>query len=218
MRPSYKTGAERGNALFIVLIAIIVLGLLTRMLASSSEQQTDGMSREMRAMNIDRLLAHAAVLSSTVNQMIANGVDPSAVSTLKSGDAGFTTSPHQAKIYHPLGGGIEYISSLDSATNFKVATAQTITGIGASNALTTGAEILFIAQVSSAMCSSINTKLLGSSTVPSMTDANFTIFIADSAAQVINAGNCASCVNVAQQCIKNVSANTYAYYNTLYAR
>lgn len=212
-----KSG-EKGNALFIVLIAIIVLGLLTKMLSSSSEQQSDGMSREMRAINIDRLLNHAGVLSVTVNQMIANGVDPTAISELKSGDAGFTTAPHQGKLYHPMGGGIEYISSLDSATNFKIATSQSITGIGDSDALTTGAEILFIAQVTASMCSDINKKLSGSTAVPAMTDGNFTVFIADSGAQVITGGICASCVNVSQQCVSNVSGDNYAYYQTLYAR
>lgn len=210
--------SQRGNALFIILIAIVLLGFLTRMLASTSEQQSDGMSRESNQMNVSRLLNHAGAISLSVNGMIANNTDPDDITGIKSGDAGFTTAPHQGKIYHPLGGGIEYISSIDDATDFTIATAQTITGLGASDALTTGAEILFVAQVPQSLCAALNTHLLGSATIPTMTDANFTVFVADSGAQVINAGICASCVNVPRQCVSNVAVTDFAYYDALYPR
>lgn len=210
--------AQSGNAIFIVLIAIVVLGLLTNMLSKTSEQQADGLSRETRQIDVERLLNHAGVLSLTVNNMIANGTDPDDVTAIKSGDAGFTTAPHQAKIYHPLGGGIAYIDELGSATDFIIAMDQTITGLGSSDALNTGAEIVFVAQVPQSLCAAINDRLLGSSTIPTMTDANFTVFIADSGAQVITAGICASCVNAPRQCVGNVAGTGFAYYDAMYLR
>ena len=213
-----KAKQEHGNVLFIILMAIFLLALLTRFISQGADQQADGMSRETRLLDINRLMSHASNIAATVGQMINNEVDPATISGVKPGDAGYGTAPHQAKIYHALGGGVQYIGSIGSATNIRIATQQTVTGIGASNALTTGAEILLVAQVSSAMCADINSKILGSTTVPTMADANFSVFIADSAAQVIAAGQCASCVNVPALCVSNVSVNNWAYYSTLYAR
>ena len=213
---------ETGNVLFIILIAIAALALLTQMLSQSSVEQSDAMSRQAQNDEIYRMLTQAATLSSAIQQMVMNGENADTLylnlSILKPGDAGFETSPHHLKIYHPFGGGIKYMSSSSGsnstvATDFNISNASIITGVGATDTL---GDILFSAKISSeAFCQKINEILTGSTAVPPIVaTADFDLLFAGTAV-TIAAGNCASCVNIPRLCVSNTAATEWGYYASL---
>ena len=213
---------ETGNVLFIILIAIAALALLTQMLSHSSSEQSDTLLRQAQDDEISRMLTQAATLSSGLQQMVMNGEDAAALylnlSILKPGDAGFETSPHYLKIYHPFGGGIKYMSSSSGsnstvATDFKISPASIITGVGATDTL---GDILFTSKISSeALCQKINKILTGSTAVPPiLVTADFDLLFAGTAI-TITAGNCASCVNIPRLCVSNTAATEWGYYASL---
>ncbi len=221
-KTSHARRREKGNVLFIILIAIAALALLTQMLSHSSVEQSDALSRQAQDDEISRMLTQAAVLSGAIRQMVINGEDAAALylnlSILKPGDAGFETSPHYLKIYHPFGGGIKYMSSSSGnsstvATDFNISKASIITGVGATDTL---GDILFSAKISSeALCQKINKILTGSTAVPPiLATADFDLLFAGTAV-TIAAGNCASCINVPRLCVSNTAATEWGYYASL---
>lgn len=212
-----------GNALAMILIAIVVLALLTALVSRSSDQQSDTLSRQTMDDEISRMLAQTSALGGALGQMIVNGEDAatlySTLSLLKPGDAGFETAPHNLKIYHPLGGGINYMSGSTSsaaavATGFNINSGSIVTGVGATDAVT--GDILFTAKISSASyCQRINTIVTGSAAVPTLVTANFnTLFTAGTAVTI--GANCApTCANIARQCVSNVEATAWGFYSAL---
>lgn len=214
---------EQGNALFIVFVAIIVLALLTQMIASSSNQQASNLDRQTQDDEISRMLTQAATLGGAIHQMIVNGEDAATLytdlSTLKPGDGGFETPPNNLKIYHPLGGGIMYMTASSTratpvATNFSLNKGSIITGVGATDAAI--GDIVFVATISAASyCQRINELTTGSTTVPVMDSAAFDDLFTDDVTVTIDGVNCASCVNVPRLCVSNTGATSWGYYATL---
>ncbi len=212
---------ERGNVLFMILLAIVVLGALTMAISQNSTEQSDVIPRQTQDDQINRMLTYASALGSALQQMVVSGENPltlySSLSLLKPGDAGFETSPNNLKIYHPLGGGITYqsASSPDTnaiATNFNINAGSIITGVGATNTI---GDIVFVATVSSAAyCARINQILYNSAAVPTMNSATFTSLFTNNTTVTVNGGNCASCVNMKQYCVTNGSG-AWGFYAAL---
>ena len=221
-RSHHSKDREKGNVLFIILIAIVALGLLTQMVSQSSEQQSDVLLQQAQDDEISRMLTQTATLSGAIHQMIVNGEDSATLylnlSTLKPGDGGFETSPHYLKIYHPFGGGITYMSASSNsssavATDFKISKASIVTGVGKTD---TVGDILFTAKISSeTICKKINKILTGSTAVPPiLTTADFDLLFAGTAITITN-GNCTSCVNIPRTCVSNTDASAWGFYASL---
>ena len=216
--------SEDGNVLFMILIAIALMALLAVAVTQSSEQQSTGMDRQVIDSEISRMKTQSAALSSALNQMVINGESAetlySTVSTLKPGDAGYETSPHSLKIYHPLGGGISYMAASSNnisaayAKNFSINAASIVSGVGKTD-VTTG-DILFTAIISSAeACQRINETLTGSKTVPVMTTAIFDALFTAGTTVTIDGTNCPSCLKIARICVSNSGATAWGYYESL---
>ncbi len=137
---------ERGNVLFMILIAIAVLAMLTYALSQDSTQQSGVLPQQTSADQINRMLTYASALGGALQQMVTNGEDPNALctnlSTVQPGGGGFDTAPNNFKIYHPLGGGITPManSSPDAnavATFYWINTGSSIAGVGCTPGSTT---------------------------------------------------------------------------------
>lgn len=219
-----KRAAQLGNAVFLILVGIMMLAALTYSISQSSEQQSNIADSAVAIDQINRLFAQAAAIGMALQGMVLSGQDAltlyTNVSTLKPGDAGFETAPHRLKIYHPMGGGIQYVdatgpatSSDTIATGFKISPGSVVTDVGFYDAPV--GDILFTALISSASaCQRINTMLNGSATVPVMVTVSFDSLFAGNNV-TINAANCADCVGVANICVSNATATAWGYYTAL---
>ena len=215
---------QTGNVLLIILAAIAVVAMLTYAVTQSTEQQSDTLTRQTIDDGISRVMTQAATLSSALQQLAMNGEDPatlySTLSVLRPGEAGFETAPSNLKIYHPLGGGVQYMSGSSSgtqtvATDFGINRGSIVTGVGATDAVV--GDILFTAKISSAaFCGRINQILNGSTTVPELVTADFDTLFTAGTATTITAANCAACVGAVQLCVSNTGATAWGYYSVLW--
>jgi hypothetical protein len=214
---------DSGNILFIILLAIGILALLTYALSRSSEQQSQGVDRQVSDDEIYHLFTQVAAINGAVNQMVENGKHPddldTDISALKPGDGGYEAAPHDTKIYHPMGGGVGYLAASSTAAtpvanNFKINATSIVTGVGATDV--TEGDILFTATVSSlAACQRINELALGSAAVPTLATASFDALVTAGTTVTIAAGNCPSCVGVPKICVTNTGGTAWGYYAVL---
>ncbi len=216
---------EAGNIMFLILIAIALFGLITAVISTTGQQQKDALNRQTMDSQISVMINHVAALNSAILQTVMHGEDISQlyqnISTLKAGDDGFDTSPHKMKIYHPLGGGISYLSASSNtadesvATNFDINSTSIITGVGRTD-LVIG-DVLFIAKViSENYCSFINKKLTASKAIPEMDNSSFDDLFNNNTTVLIDNNNCADCVNVGRICVKNTTNDEWGFYATLF--
>lgn len=217
---------ESGNALFILLIAIVILGALSYAVSQSSDAPTSMADNAARDEQIARMFTYAGTIAGTLNQMVATGARAdtlySNLSVLAPSNAAFNTGTHNYKLYHPMGGGLNYVTASGSTTNsdtvatsYLVNPGSIVTDIGPTD-VTVG-DILFTAKINSLVsCQRINYLLRGSTTVPVLATASFDSLFTTGSTVTINATNCASCVAVAQSCVSNTANTAWGYYAALF--
>lgn len=232
---------EHGNVLFMILIAVMLLGLLTYAISQSSSQQSNALPQQTVDAQINQLIAYTSAIGGALQQMGTNGEDPntlySAVDvTPPSSDAAFNTGTSNLKLYHPLGGGITYQSQSAPtnaiATNFNINPNAIVTGVGCTSgagcivtsAPSTG-HIVFGATISSlGYCQRINYKLNGTSlttTPPVMTTADFDLLFpatpqSSTTAVTIGSDCTPSCANIPRLCVSNAAATAWGFYADLF--
>lgn len=216
---------ESGNILFIILIAIILLAALAGAISSSGTQQSDVIERQTMSDEVSRTMTQVSLLSSALLQMIINGENEatlySDLITLKPGDAGFETSPHHLKIYHPYGGGVKYmeasiVNTADAAlSNFNINAGSIVEGVGSTDAVV--GDVLFTATVESEeYCALINKQIKGSSTIPSLSFTAFNSLFVAGTTTIINNVSCPiGCVNVPIICVDNTAGTAWGFYASL---
>lgn len=217
---------ERGNALIYVLIAIALLAALTLSLSQNHQTDTQFVDNAESDEQIARLLGYAGTAANAINQMVVGGIKPETMYTtldlVRPTDAAYNTPPHSAKLYHPLGGGLEPQDATSFSTSnsrlaysFKINKGAIVQDIGPTQA--TVGDILFTARISTlTQCRRINSLLRGNATVPVLTSASFTSLFDTGSAVSLTSANCAGCVGVAQQCVSNTGASQFGYYAALF--
>ena len=223
----------RGNALLLVLMAIVALALLSMAISQTSSEQSSVLPRQSQDDQINRMLTYASVLGGALQQMVINGEDQntlySSLSLLQPGQAGFETSPNNLKLFHPLGGGITYMSATSPdptavGTGFNINPNAIITGVGCSSGTgcivstvpATG-HIVFGALISTAgYCQRINQIITSSTTVPVMTSGDFTTLFTTSTAVTIGGDCTPSCANTPRLCVSNTGATQWGFYSDLF--
>jgi len=225
--PMRMQKTQRGNVLFLLLLAIVLLGALSNFVAGTTRGRYKTAVSEAMNKDISVMFQQVSAIQQGLEQMAAaGGIDPatlySNVSTLTPGAVGFDIAPHQMKIFHPQGGGVDHIPSASAtstiAYRFDLKPRVIITGIGPTDA-TTG-DIVFTALIGSAeACGRINERINGSSAVPDMRASVFDDLFASNSGLVLTVagGDCLSeCVNIARICVKSDGANAWGFYAALF--
>lgn len=219
---------ERGNALIYIFVAIAILAMLT-FAVSDSTDSTDSIADYATAdEQISRMMTYSGTLAGAISQMIASGARAesiySTLSVLNPQQAGYETPPHNMKLYHPMGGGMNYVTSTGNstssdtvATTFRINPASIVTGVGPTDAVI--GDVLFTAVVTSLKaCKRINYLLTGQTTAaatPTLATATFTSLFTTGSTVTITAANCPNCVNRAQACVSNTANTAWGFYSTL---
>lgn len=217
--------SQSGNILFLILIAIAMFGILTAVISNSTKEHKETLNRQTVDAQISVVLNYVSSLSSALLNLVMAGADQSTIYqnllTLKPGDDGYEESPHQYKIFHPLGGGIEYLSSSTNtsssalATNFNINKGSIITGVGKSDALI--GDIVFTARITSEdYCQAINKKINGSTSIPEMSDSTFNTLFTSDTEVTVDSSNCPDCVGITRSCISNSSDSEWGFYSVLF--
>jgi hypothetical protein len=103
---------QRGNALWFILLAIVLLGLLTMILSRGSSSVDQGGDYEQRQIKITQMLRYMKAVESAVQQLKLDGLSENEISF--EGAPGTYTNPNcgegRCRIFDVDGGGMTYKS------------------------------------------------------------------------------------------------------------
>lgn len=192
MNFNIRRRSEKGNILFLILLAVVLFAALSYAVTQSLRGGGQGASNETNLVSSASLTSYPVGVRAAILRMTVGGTD---VTTLRFDPPsvfaiGITTSALQAlNVFHPSGGGAVFSLIPSNALVTPSTTASwvfnslnEINGIGTSSA-STGASapgndlIAFADGLTSGLCQKINTEL-GVSTIPVLTAAQTTTITA----------------------------------------
>ncbi|MCM2344013.1 MAG: hypothetical protein NDJ24_05575 [Alphaproteobacteria bacterium] len=208
---------ERGNAMIYVLIAIVLFGALTMIVARQNENsETGSLDSERAGIAATQIIQTSMQLKQGVDQMLYGGTNPDNLDFVTPDtEPAFSVGPsHVNKVFHPSGGGLVLqalpVGAVDQISNSPPARWY----IGRFNNVewtpTTEQEVIMVAhQISAPVCQAINQILLGNP-APLITTANpRDILIDDQLHGGVNTdftvAGCAACEGIVAACIQGPS-------------
>lgn len=208
---------QRGSIMVYIFLGIILFAMLSYTVAGMLRTNGNPAGKDVTRLQVQSLLEYAQQAKIVVQQMKIDGVATGSLIFLKSGDAGYTTAPHTAKVFHPNGGGLPIpvlTGIVDTAvTSPEEGVYMTRTAIDGVD--TTADEVvLSVRGVTQAVCEQINKELLGSTTIPSTGAANHDdIFV--NGTQDLTTALCASCVGIQSMCVQETTPVDYTFYSVV---
>lgn len=104
---------ESGNALWFILIAILLLGLLTSMMTRSGSSTNDTGDYEQLTIQANEILNYAKSIENGVQSLLARGCSENEISFEANNNSGYTNpnSPtdNSCHVFEPAGAGLAYI-------------------------------------------------------------------------------------------------------------
>lgn len=187
---------NNGNAVFYVLLGVILFGLLGFAISKASRSPSIDYSAQEEEIAFEDFVSYATTLERAVQTMIAGGTKPSDIDFTAPTAGGFTTAPYGKKIFHPQGGGVEYRTQQEPGyAAYVYNKLASIVGLG-TLAATGGQEIIFGAQVTLDMCRKLNKRFYKSNAILAVTTVELTTLLSGAAVEFNNnvAGKKHQCV------------------------
>ncbi len=224
MNKNYNKNSQSGNVLVYVLIAIVLFAALgftlSRQTQNSSTKEIDSAKADILAMD---MLSYSVQTKSVIDQMIFTGSNIAGLVFTLPSEAGFGTSPHIHKIFHPEGGGLS-LANLPSKATAQVSTPPDAGWyLGRFNNVEwskgSGTDVILTAhQIAKPVCESINKNVTGSITIPALTGSLSTYLVDTGTNNDLTAAVCAACDGYMSLCVSNNAADTYSFYSVLVDR
>lgn len=218
MKMPHPHKTENGNALFLILITIFLLGMLSKVMV---ERNTDtaaiASNAEVKA-RAANIINQAMNMQSAAQKIVAEGIAPTDINDVAPSDAAaFEAGDHRSKLYHPYGGGIQYAENYQGWTTLRLHKDVTVVNVGPSS----DSDIMMIGMVDQSLCAALNTALFDD---PSITVVQTAVFNAlkdgTSTATLDDATSCSAgtCNERAYQCVTNTGSSEFLYYHLLVPR
>jgi len=226
-----QRASERGNVLFLILIAVALFAALSYAVTQSTRSGGGDASRETNLVNAAGVTQYPAAIKTAITRMVvSNGTDPDSLlfNPPSSFTAFTTTYPATNGVFHPTGGGATFVDAPASVMQSNAPGTwyfngeNQVTNIGTSGTLSasTADVIAFLPGVKKAVCDSIHGKLGMSTTYVTLTGININTNM-DVADPNIDAGGGtitgANLDGQPQGCFMQ-PANTYIYYHVIVER
>lgn len=129
-----KRSFESGNALFFILIAVVMLAALSFAVMQGSRGGAESLSAEKTRLVATEILEYADVVAKAVAQTRLRGFEDTQISFENSAVGGYANAnctDEQCKIFSPSGGGVNYIAP--NAEGLDQASAAATTFVNAAN-------------------------------------------------------------------------------------
>ncbi len=227
-----KRNNERGNVLFIILIAIALLASLSYAITHSS-RGGDTFNSERTGLAADEIIAYGNTLSTAVGQLRLRGCTTSQISFENNIATIYTNgsapSDNSCHIFHPDGGGMTYqntnsSSLIASGTGIYFDGSMEIEDIGTTCAATACSDLVFyVRDLKENICIEINNKLsiTNPSGVPPLDDGtDFDPFIGTYSYDLSlgDTVGSAAITGAKSACLQENGGSTYNFYRVLIAR
>ena len=160
---SYQAHPERGNVLFLILIAVALFAALSYAVTSSTRSGGADASAEKIQLNLSRYQAYVSGLRNTILRMSVGGTPLAEINFYPPSDFSTLSAAQQrTNVFHPQGGSYPYDSFLDveTGTLVKYILAMQVEGVGTDSSDASGNDITIAIPVSDAMCDFVNRKLV----------------------------------------------------------
>lgn len=111
--------AQSGNVFFMILAAIVLIGLLTAAIRSVSRPEGAGIDSETLTVDISRVRQYAVELEHGVQRLLESGVSESDIRFAHpdaSADYGLITATPERQLFSPSGGAAEYKTAPSGVT------------------------------------------------------------------------------------------------------
>jgi hypothetical protein len=207
----------RGSVLFYILLAVVLFGALSYLVASMMRGSGDTGSTERAKLMAQSVADYTQKVKITVQDLKLSGIDAANLSFLKPGDAGYTTAPHTAKVFHPEGGGVPLQNFADALVTEVLSPVAGIYGIRMAVeevGSTADDVIVSVRGVTRLVCEQLNDRLAGSTTIPSTGANNHEALFVTGAAD-LTAATCASCAGVSALCVSQTGPTIYTFYRVV---
>lgn len=223
--------SERGNVLFLILIAVALFAALSYAVTQSTRSGGGDASKETNLVNAAGITQYPASIKTAITRMvISNSTDPDSLlfdtpSTFGSFNA---TYPETNGVFYPTGGGASYVDAPASVMqNSLLGTwhfngENQVTNIGTSGTLSasTADVIAFLSGVKKAVCDSIHTKLGIPLTYATLTGINISTDMNVADPNIDAGGGTITSTELdgqPQGCFQQ-PANNYVYYHVISER
>jgi len=228
-----KRHGESGNVLVYVLIAIVLFAALNFTLTRQTDTGEAGfLSDDEATLYANQIISYSAQAKSAIDQMIFTGISVDELDFTDPSDAAFSTgtqSDRIKRVFHPEGGGLTIGRLSDDMVTSAISDPVSGWYLGRFNNVewTTSSDhdvILVAYQIKEEICTKINERITGATTVPIMGDSIKEVMIDDSLYTGTNvelttdpSGSpiCANCHEMASLCVRNQDQDAYAFYTVI---
>ncbi len=214
--------SQNGNVLVYVLIAIVLFAALgftlSRQTQNSSTKEIDSAKADILAMD---MLSYSVQAKSVIDQMVFTGSNIAGLVFTLPSEAGFSTSPHIHKVFHPEGGGLTLANLPAKAKAQTLSTPPAGWYLGRFNNIEwskdSGTDVILTAhQIAKPICESINKNITGSVAIPALSGSLSNYLVDTGTNNDLTAVVCAACDGYMSLCVSNSAADTYSFYSVLW--
>lgn len=214
---------ENGNVLVYILIAVILFGALSfaisRQTNTAGTAELDVAKLEFYASDV---IGYSAQANSVIDQMMITGSSIDDYDFTKPGDSDFNIPPHEHKVFHPQGGGLD-IKSLTEAIKVDKEPEDagwymtSSTNVEWSESAATDV-ILSAYQISKPLCELLNKKITGSTAIPALPGQMKDYFINTGSNNDLTETACPDCEGYSTLCVSNSDKDSFSFYAVLRSR
>lgn len=206
---------ERGNALFLILIAVVLFAALSFAITQSNRSTGSSAGEETNTVSGSNVTQYASAIRTGVTRMLVKGVTLDELRFDTPSDAAYDVAANRAtEVFHPQGGAVVFQSPDSNIVNsggawYYFFAAVKDMGTGADDA------VAVLTNVKKGICQQINRQTTGTTTVsaltPAITDSDITSATYNSASPVANVMNFGTTPNRPYGCFTTGSGATLKY-------
>ncbi len=196
--------SEKGNVLFLILIAVALFAALSYAVTSSSRSGGGDASDETNLISSAQITQYpASVRTSIVRMIISKGITPDELEFNPPSDFASCTVSNANCVFHPAGGGATFVQAPADVVTGTTPQSWVINGeneiyligqSGSANNTFTAAQadvIAFLPNVKTSICQKINTELgINGGVIPAETGIDVTTLMDDSVVGGFCDGGC----------------------------
>ncbi|HEY1096870.1 MAG TPA: hypothetical protein VGF14_06475 [Alphaproteobacteria bacterium] len=216
-RSVQRKETERGNALFLILIAVVLFAALSFAITQSNRSTGSSAGEETNTVSGSNVTQYASAVRTGITRMLVRGNVLEDLFFDQPGDSGYTTNPTR-QVFHPQGGAVVF-QSPDS--NLVETGGQWYFFFANVKDMATSSldAVAVLTKVKRGVCQQINRNIFGSTTVSplgtAITDATIVAATYNSASPVANTFDFGTTPNKPYGCFTSDSGTQFNYLHVL---